>query len=124
MPDEGVEVDDVPVELEREKNVRDEEPPDPPLPDDDELVERQGSPGLGVADIAAPGAGCALQSLRGIIAKLVAPTVVAPMSSSATWDERFTAASQRHRGRAEDTGGERDKAQPDGGRQLAGGNPL
>jgi hypothetical protein len=56
MPD-GVDVDDDPVELDREKNERDEVPPDPPLPDDDEPEERQGSPGLGVAEIAAPGAG-------------------------------------------------------------------
>jgi hypothetical protein len=68
MPDDGADVDDDPVELEREKNERDEEPPAPPLPDDDEPVERQDSLEFGEADIAAPGAGCAPQSLRGIIA--------------------------------------------------------
>jgi hypothetical protein len=68
MPDGVVVPDDEPVELEREKNERDEEPPDPPLPEEDELPDRQGSPGFEVADIAALGAGCAPQSLRGIIA--------------------------------------------------------
>lgn len=67
MPDELVVPDEEPDELELEKNERDEEPPDPPLPDDDDPLERQGSPGLEVADIAAPGAG-SLQLLPGISA--------------------------------------------------------
>jgi hypothetical protein len=64
MPDEGADFDVDAVELEREKNERDED--DPPPPDDDERVDRQGSPGLGAPDIAAPGAGCALQLALGI----------------------------------------------------------
>jgi hypothetical protein len=67
MPDEEPVRDDESVELERENNERDEEDP-PPCPEEDERPDRQGSPELGVAEIAEPGADDALQSLRGVSA--------------------------------------------------------
>jgi hypothetical protein len=59
MPDEGAVRDAEPADLEPEKN-------DPPPCPEDERPDRQGSPGLGLAGIAAPGAARALQSVRGV----------------------------------------------------------
>jgi hypothetical protein len=59
MPDEGAVRDDEPVDLEPEKN-------DPAPCPEDERPDRQGSLGFWFADIVAPGAARALQSVRGV----------------------------------------------------------